>query len=395
MDQLKFWDLLEISGHSDECLNETRKVFQKKYSETTFIVTDAETISETESGDRANVTTNVVKSLLYDFGDLIQKLEINFDEINDDSMGRKVVKIMDYKCATTLKSLAINRCHGKVLLDLKSEFIAVKTLTFSIRPLTKTAANWRLQTFFPNIEEFHLNNPLFFVWDMLSERFSNLTTFKYTPGADDDDYHDFITNHTKIEKLDLSRANLELLYHTNTLLPHLKSLTLNSLSDEYLAHKFNDVVVFENVQDLFIDFYNNEGKFTNTKPEKIIFERLRKLTLNAEVSNEWKNFISKQVNNDINTFTLSAAMLLDEDFLAIPEILTQLRRVNITTNSTISAKNIVKFVEKNKHFAILNIYCTVQESEQNDLRKTLEQNWSIELTTPNEDDKESVQITIG
>lgn len=148
LNKLKFVDLIRKSRFSDECLNESRKVFKTNYSSKEFHVT--ETGHEYDINDRVIFNANVINDFLYAFGDLIEKLEIDFYEINE-SLGHQMVKIVDYKCSATVKSLELTNCTGNVLDGLKTNFTEVKTFKVSFGSLA-VDKDWKL-SFFPNVNE--------------------------------------------------------------------------------------------------------------------------------------------------------------------------------------------------------------------------------------------------
>lgn len=119
----------------------------------------------------------------------------------------------------------------------------------------------------------------------------------------------------------------------------------------------------------------------NEVPEKIEFDQMEKLTLKlySNFGNKWIDFISNQVNSKVNTFKVDAKNLTKDQLLTIPDKLTELKIVSVKSYSKYAAQDIVNFVKKIKHLDTLELYVGMEDSQRDELKNTLDKDWTVEI----------------
>lgn len=383
-------DLVITTAAREECIAEARNLFTRKYNETFFkiygpFLSDYEIVIK-EEAHRIFIflqNFNVIRKILRIFGDLIQKIEISFEKIHVTE-GKEIVKHFNDYATESLSHLVLNDCKENVLDDLKRAFQNVKNLTLSTLLSDKLMVSSNatmLNKVFPNLNWLHLGSTKTTDWQLIGGTFHELIyldvevprTFKRRSRPVDSNVLNLLRSNPQIEILVLRKSTLKLLKGASVL-PHLKTLEINALSDQYFNH-YGDAIQFETVEFLII---TSDRK--NRVPENVRFNHVYKLNLNiaSEINDKWIEFITNQVNRNVTELKLVMFNISTENFWNVAEILPVLKRVSIECSSVFSANDILMFIEKSTKIVKLNLEIRILEPDERQLYENLQQNgWNI------------------
>lgn len=391
MQQLNLLDLLEKSQQNEVCLNEAREVFKANYSQSQFhtpppfkVIYEKPWIS---NGGESLILVNfmAMKEILNNFGDLIQNLTVNFKEFDTQSEGRVIVNYINDKNCGSFERLSLQNVKENVLNDLQENTCKrITTLRFSTSDRFEFVESRKLNELFPGVEylDVECTNPS--CWAFITERLTNLRTFHmdFSPAnvnaINETHITNFLKNNVRIENLRIYYTNLMLLKEVNEILPNLETLEISLFSDDYL--NYPDIVQFNNVKNLRMDYYGEEPRI----PERIFFNQLQQFHLATSLSNfidKWFEFIDNQVNRNLTTFILATIELEKEQLFTIPEKFPDLQTLIIECwSKKIRATEIISFMKKNKHLITLKMSIQIDGIELKKLQKVLENRWNVEFT---------------
>lgn len=336
---------------------------------------------------------NAIKNLLEHFGEFIQRIEIDFQDIDAEN-GKMIVEYVD-KIAKSLNILYLQNCKDDILNGLKSEFTNLGILRFSSHSDELKLECNKLNKLFPNLLRFHIENTEPSHWRWIDGNLPKLTQLDVelprTTG-DDGVYESQITKFLKvnpqIERLKIEQANLKLIAAANELLPKLDYLKLEQLSTDYLNHQ-GDPIHFQHLKHLSLRPYH-----IDEIPGKLIFEKLQNFELIIypnQYTDKWGEFIANQVNDNLSKFALDVGRLTVEQLFSIPGQLKNLKEIAISSSSEFTAEEIVDFVAKSDSLVNLNFECLMEKWEQNRLNELLPIKYKLDIRTQRDD---SVKIAI-
>lgn len=378
-----------------DCLVEARQVFKVNYSDKDFKVFGPFecSVDEVVEAGKSNVYLNAYKAILdvlNHFGDLIHNLQLNFAEISMEQY-KEFVKIVNSKSVASLQKVELKFCKANVLNDFTNIFESVTSLTFSSSLLDRFdgCEGQTLNILFPNVKHLYVKHTKASDWPFIDGNFPNLTLFEVElPEVNEhNDVNEtyvssFLKNNSHIDTLSIQHANLKLLMEVKDNLHKLRTLKIDQLSQNYLDYQ-GDTIHFNEVRKLTIKSGRKE-KF----PEKIVFDQLEVLILyiEPEFTEKWIEFIRKQTNTKLKTFTLYARSLANEQLLNISNELPNLEVavVSVTNKMTLVADDIVHFIGKSKALKELNMNIQMTEDEQNKLKKTMGNDWNVEFEQSSE-----------
>lgn len=335
--------------------------------------------------DQSIVLIRKVKVLLdtwSTFGDLIERLSINFKELDDD-LSKQIIKYVN-DMPDSLKLLSFDHFNGNILTELTSTFPKVFGLVLSNTNSDSTSnvtigESRKLNELFPNLGELFIDFKRVSDWELIDGTFPNLKVIiaqipksRNTGEIDDSHVISFLKNNRKIEKISIQHASLNILNEASKSLPNLWSLNLESLGKDYLKYK-GDVIHFSNVRDLTIDVKFHEI----IVPEKIVFDQLIKLKLNvrSKFTDKWMKFIENQVNSELKSLKLFNPHLKKEQLVAISKNLPKMETVDIQCQTVFEAQDVIDFVEMNKHAHEINMEFEMNITEIG-LMDALKVNWA-------------------
>lgn len=325
---------------------------------------------------------NEITDVLDNFGDLFTRLIVDFEYIGIPN-SIEIVKRINDRC-TALKVLHLKNCHGhNILADLNGEFTTVHSLTFSTHPTFAFAIHpddKTLPELFPNLIYLNLEEVRNDDWTHFRGNFSGLQTIKVQPANSVDfdkvgesNLFKFLQNKTNIIGFGFVSSNVRLLCTVNDILPKLRVLSLEGLSNHYI-NLYCGLINFQDV--IRFDFESKSGEDV---PEKLGLKHIDQLNLRIpfEFKDEWNDFLREQVNDDLSELALSIASVKTEQFLEIAQNLPNLVRAFIECPSIFGAEDIARFVEKNEKLQHLKLEILMHESERTKFLELLTANWSV------------------
>lgn len=190
--------------------------------------------------------------------------------------------------------------------------------------------------------------------------------------TNDENVLNFLKDNTQITTLSIGHGNLNFLNEVNGILPALKNLKLNELSEDYLNCECDPR--FEKVENFTIESNHN-----STYPEHIHFNYLQELTLNIqpEFNEKWIEFISQRMGLNIYRLTLQSAVLPNEQILTIAEKMSKLKTAKIVCQSQIPAHAITGLIEKCDQLHTLEVDAFMDEIEEQSLQDELHSEWDM------------------
>lgn len=317
--------------------------------------------------------------------------------------GVNIMKFVNDNSSESLKGLNLTRCRGSVLNELKTAFPAVNSMWISfdkMKNLSLTeATGQKLSFFFPNIQKFFVLNPE--NWSLINGHFPKLIEFSVKAPLDkpnkldENQVIDFLKNNTQIDTLEIRSPTLKFLREiaVNDILPHLMSLKLNSIGDDYYN---GDTIHFSKLKELNLrikSVYNGmELIFFNFED----FKHLMKFSLHVkpELTEKWFTFINRNVNRELCMFALTTDKLANEQLHDILMKLPTLNDISIKSKSKFTAKNIVDLVERRKFLYNVKFDVLMDKKEQVKLRKDLNSSDYTTTINPFKSARDRVYIQI-
>lgn len=285
----------------------------------------------------------MIKDVFNNFGDMIKYFDISFLRI-DENDGKEIIDVLNDNSAHSLKSFEIRHLKGKLIDCLKNTFEKVTFLLFSIdlkNSLEINDKDRKLSQIFPNVESLNLYDVEDDHWAFIDSKFPRLTklfaeVFRRQPSNCEDEKNTakFLQKNSQIESLRLS-------YYS-------ESDNLPSQDDCQ-----GDMIHFEHIKDLELSTIYNAGF-----PRKMVFNKIEKLVLHDESSDEWSKFIYNQGNITLSTFYLFSKNVTAIQFLDIADKFPNVSDVIVADHGPSliwTADDIVNFVKKCKHLQSLHI----------------------------------------
>lgn len=195
----------------------------------------------------------------------------------------------------------------------------------------------------------------------------------------------FLKENQQIEQLALTRSTVKLVEKANEHLPKLKFLKLEQFSTDALSQQ-GDPIHMKNLVHFSLRSYH-----ADEIPERLVFDQLDRLDMNIfpyTFTDAWAQFIAKHVDKDVNEFTLDAAVLTADQFVAISNKFRNLKNAGFSCAVKLTAEEIVEFTEKCESLAKLELNIQMDDWERSRLDEILSIEWKIEEKTRRNDDIE-------
>lgn len=373
--------LIVKSNLNDECFNEARNVFKRKYVEREFGLWISYSKPILESGSVVKLYDyKEAQDFLNNFGDLIHILTVPYKDIYNETKSRVLTKLINDKSFGSLKTLTLYGCKGSVLDEFKNVFTLVESLDIYTEFLNVLPGS-RLNRIFPNLKKFDISFSKASDWTFINGNFSKLIEFRtLLPEFPEYDVIEvshiasFLRNNRQIKKLRIAYSNHKLLREVNNILPQLERLYLNELPNRFSSF-FSRPVYFRNLK------YFEIASFLGKMPHKIVFNRLERLSIiiQDKYFNQWQQFINNQVNSNISRLDLYIDAVRDE-FPNIPIVFPQLRSAYITTIWTnLFADDVILFLVNSKELRYLELTAPISDSEVKRLEENIPSNWSVKF----------------
>lgn len=318
------------------------------------------------------------------FGDLIRNCIIDFEFI-DVKQGGEIIHIINDKSFESLKGLLLHNCTGNVLDNLKNTFARVVGIEFSSHSnenLIYNAKNRRFFELFPKVNFLYLLHTKPSDWAFIDGHFQMITTIGLELPENTEQTVDvvphfisFLKQNKQIHEIHVMHVSLRFLNDINEILPGLVTLKFESLALDYLNYNGDDTQ-FESVIELLI-----ESSREDEVPQNIVFNNLKFLDLNIVTifSDKWITFIEKQINPNLETFSLYTNNLTKEQFLAMPEKLQKLQSIVIDCWSNFEPEDILNFLEKCNEFETVRFIIRMDEQKLSDLQQSFRFRWDFQF----------------
>lgn len=327
----------------------------------------------------------MIVNLIFNFGDLIQQIWVDF-ELIDEIFGFQLVAIINDKGFKALISLTLDNCFGNVLTKLKTTFNNVELFQFSSH-LTKNlqiTSNRKFNELFPNLKTLNLFHTRASDWTsiiigsypMLLSLDAELPMEKKLGGIDETEFINFFEHNKQIEEIRFRCITLKMLKAMNDALPDLDTLNIvNLIETNYLNYQGDDI------HSQSIQYLNIDG---NDFPLKFFFDQLEKLVLyiDTEPTENWSDFIKNQVNQNLKSFSIYLESMTKPQYLTILQSFPKLETVKIgCLKSTFEAADVLNFIEKSKFLKSLVLLIDINVDEQLKIQKSIDRvSWLIGFT---------------
>lgn len=119
----------------------------------------------------------------------------------------------------------------------------------------------------------------------------------------------------------------------------------------------------------------------NEYPAEIYFDCLEELELILKpgFNGRWLEFIRTQVNHDIDKLAITADILMQDQFIAIADLLPNLGSMYVESAIQYTADDIVEFIDRSKDLLYLRIKFPIEESEEKVLRTKHRKKWHYKM----------------
>lgn len=335
-------------------------------------------------------SVKAVQDIFSIFGDLIEKLGIDFYEIHE-FYGQQVMKSLDSHGFGSLKTLKLEAVRRNSLHELKKTFETVTALNFG---LLNSAAdkyeneNTTLSQLFPSIEELRMNFLKEYDWVLFDGQFPSLTSVRIILGAiqkeivDDQHVLNFFKLNPQINTLRIEEPNRQVLNAAKTL-PNLNFVDIAVRFEKDLTFE-GDSIQFINVKNVAMKIRNDHQLFG-----KISFNQVENLALTVDTSQDetnavnWIEFISHTVHSNVKIFSFYISNLNEKELVTITEKLPHLETVHIECSSNFLDTNGIKqFIEKSKHLNSLDITAELIHFEHITIIDAFT-NWAVTFSSKN------------
>lgn len=374
-----------MSSINDECMDAVRKVFQKNYHKSTFIlcgpfVSDGAQVIEEKKNVIYLHHYNLIAYIFNNFGYSIHNVEIFFEHMDLHQSRRIIRKVID-KCAESLETFTIDNYDRSFLDELNVEFPYVSSLIFSTAKsdLVESVTTSRsMNKIFQNLLKLHVNVAAASDWEFIDGHFSQLNEFSVQLSVQNEEIitavAGFFTNNPQIVTLVVQYGRLSLLNEANDILRQLKNLELKNMfwgDENYGGAKIH----LNTIQHLLI-----ESVHEDRISKMAIFPQLNTLHLKLqhEFTDKWAKFLSNQVNTKLSKFSLVSEGMATEHLLDIPDKQSSLQSVNISSDIYLAADDIMKLIGKSKRLSELQLKVQMEKREQYHLVEIVPLDWDLE-----------------
>lgn len=272
--------------------------------------------------------------------------------------------------------LSLEGCGGNVLDELRKPFERIGKLHFSTDQFgdLKISEDLKLTQLFPELRILEVGHTSVADWAFFDGHFPHLFMLELHKQIPDVQPHvvDFLKNNTRIETLIIDHINPQLLMEVRENLPLLRSLRIVLLAED--SNQRSNTINFNTVTKFTLESYHSIKI-----PDYITFDRLEELIfeIEHELTNQFFEFISKQVNTNLGKFRIWAKTISRENLLTIPVELPALKEVIIQCWSKLTADDIGQFLKMNQHLKTLDLFAYIDESEQQKLYAIISNNWDF------------------
>lgn len=365
------------------CFSEARNSFNRAYSKANFYVAGPFTggLYEYKKQSVRIKNFHTTRNILQTFGDLIQLIDISFDDINETE-GSEIVRYISENGTNSLTQLNLRNCYAAVLNELKKPFSHVKSSIISTNltsKLSKSGDKLNLSELFPKLKRFDLKICNANDWDFVGDGFPYLKSltveFPEVMEFDRIDFERFFKTSPNINSLSISNSSLMILKAASDFLPNLKCLKIfNFSTDNYEG----DEIQFKNVSSLHMTSTHDNERI----PQNLIFTQLQTLTLRLEYdfTNQWNEFFGNESSKSIEFFDIQANSFTKTQLMVIAENQPNIKWAFVQSKTELSAEAIVCFIEKSKRLFSLSYTSLTDISQQQLLKEKLQNEWSINPT---------------
>lgn len=297
---------------------------------------------------------NLVSALFQIFGQHIQKLELDYNQLNYGDR-KEIHKLIRKYCGDSLKSLHLVRWDSNILQSLNM-FKMVENLTLSgNEKISRGYFNMdflytkkKLNETFPKLRQLTLDYVIE-TDSMFDMEFPQLEQVKITSSWPQIDEEYLSNTKQALKSLFLKNAQiLSLNYvHCNSLdmleiasnhLPNLKTLQVNvfQLKDEYTG----EIIRFANVKNAYL-WWQSDVKLSHF----LSFDQLEELYMTCS-ADECVSFIEQ--NKNVRKIFIAGDSLKNEHILEIGEEIKQLEELFIATTAEIDTYTITEYYKINE-----------------------------------------------
>lgn len=134
--ELNLIDLIKISSNGRECLANARTAFKTNYVKSLITLRGPFVDDQTQDIEQPFghliylQSLDIIKYVLNNFCDLIEQLVVSFEQIHEFH-GQKIIHYISNTCSTSVGSIALEHCYGRILNGLQDVFDNVYNLKFS------------------------------------------------------------------------------------------------------------------------------------------------------------------------------------------------------------------------------------------------------------------------
>lgn len=371
-----------------ECRDDVHTIFKDSYLEYDFILSgplsaDEKTAIQELRDDKlvhvANI--NALEDILDIFGSDIYSFIVDFQEI-DVNDGKEIVEYINDECFENLEKFYLINCKGNVLDRLKNEFKYMSEVKFSSsasEDLVFDIDGHTMQNIFPTLHTLRVDYSTPSDWTFIKGKYEKLQILEvHLPQTIRNDtingWHisSLFMNNKKIIDLTIVHPTLKLLKVVHEKLRRLEDLHMIGLSNNY-SDILNQPFQFRPLKHLILH-PNHEHEI----PWKISFPKLDEFTLKTEhnLTSEWMEFISKQIDSNLGELRLKTQGLEREYFASIPGIFSGLKDVIISCQSRFTADDVLNFMEETKQLTSFKLEICIDELECTRLFEQLDKMWT-------------------
>lgn len=385
--RLNLNDLLKRLHVFRESIDEARKVFNAKYEQSLFLFDGHGPFDGNHQNHIAEqhglvhlTNLKVIKSLFSHFGDLVRRIQVSFDAI-DENDANDIMNHINKNCFKTLEMLHLENCKENHLLELKNEFTNVRTLILLCSSNDEhISGDFKMNKIFSNLYELHLKHMTTNDWTIIEDKWPKLRklSVQLSKAKEQNELQtskllNFIRINSQIDDLMIQHSSWRFLKKIIEILPQLKSLSLINLSTNSVNYE-GEPIDFKAVKYLFI-----ESEYKHEIPTKMTFNQLDRLGLKFqyELTDDWLKLMTQQISPGVKHLDIEVDGLSLEQFLAVPGKLHVLESVNISCGSTFKPNDIVLFVKKSPRLNNLVLNIRLDSMDQDRLKQLLQNKWRI------------------
>lgn len=320
----------------------------------------------------------MIKNVLNTFGDMVQFINISFNDINVIK-GREIGSFIAENAIQSLKELHLINCHESVLDELNRPFPNVTIASFSTHSIDAfaNANTMKLNQLFPNVKRLNVKianvNDLQFVGDTFTDLRSLIVDLPEPRTLSMTDIEILFKGSSTINTLTIHRSSLKLLRAASRILVNLNILQLLDFSDDSYQGK---PIQFKNVYHLHITMTRTNSQI----PQQLVFHQLRKLSLSFDsgFTDQWIQLFSNQVSKSVQVFDIKAMTFTQNQLLKIAQHLPNIKVAAIRSDKKISSDTIIRFLDTSKQLFSLQVQCAlIDVCERKQLDEQLQHEWDI------------------